>query len=342
MLQVNDNQVLEPQKDIDIIEYLRVFASLAVMWFHFTNGNAAFLLPGALEQSGAYGWLGVEIFFVISGFIIPYSMWRSHFKLKTHWLTFFKKRVARLYPAYLLAIALIVFLWYLSTLTPGFKGEAPQIFAADLISHLLFLNSLLGKEWLNPAFWTLAIEVQYYLLIVLIYASVSAPKILIRLIPYFLLCCAAFAFRGNAAIFFHWSPLYCMGILTFQRFVLNIGLLEYVLILGLLYALTWLKLGWLIAVVGIVTALVITFAKIPKSSFITYLASISYSLYLIHSPIGGRVINLSLRLADNLLVKIFALALASALSILTATLIYQFVEKPAQKWSQKILLSAKS
>jgi peptidoglycan/LPS O-acetylase OafA/YrhL len=146
---------------IEIIELLRVTASLAVTWFHFTNGNAAFLPPGILKLSGVYGWLGVEIFFVISGFIIPYSMWRGHFRLQSDWLTFFKKRVVRIYPAYLLTIALIVFLWHLSSLTPGFGGEIPKFLAGDLISHLFFLNGLLGKEWLNPVFWTLAIEFQY-------------------------------------------------------------------------------------------------------------------------------------------------------------------------------------
>jgi peptidoglycan/LPS O-acetylase OafA/YrhL len=121
---------------------------------------------------------------------------------------------------------------------------------------------------------------------------------------------------------------------------LNINLLEYVSILALLSTLTLLKLGWLIAIVGIVTTLIITFVKIPKVSLIAHLASISYSLYLIHSPIGGRVINLSLRFGDNLFVKILALTLASALSILMASLMYRFIEKPAQKSLQKILLPA--
>jgi len=339
-LTTTTHKILEPQRNIEIIELLRIVAALAVMWFHFTNGNAGFLEPGILKLSGAYGYLGVEVFFVISGFIIPYSMWRSHFRLKNHWLTFFKKRIARLYPAYFLTIILIIFLWYLSALVPGFRGEAPQILLKDVISHLFFLNSLLGREWFNPVFWTLAIELQYYLVIVLIYAAISSPKLLIRFIAYCLLCLAALLFGNNAATFFHWSLFYCMGILAFQRFVLKIGLAEYFFILLLIFALTGLKLGWLVAIVGAVTAVIITFAKIPKISFITYLASISYSLYLIHSPIGGRVINLSLRLGDDLFVKILALATASGISILMATIMYQFVEKPTQKWSKEFLLPA--
>ncbi|WP_081599255.1 acyltransferase family protein [Prochlorothrix hollandica] len=64
---------------LEVINFLRGIAALSVAWFHFTNGNVDFLDPGLLKFSGKYGYLGVEIFFVISGFIIPYSLWRSQF-----------------------------------------------------------------------------------------------------------------------------------------------------------------------------------------------------------------------------------------------------------------------
>jgi peptidoglycan/LPS O-acetylase OafA/YrhL len=72
----------------EIIEVLRGLAAFSVMWFHFTNGNQDFLQEGWLELSGKYGWLGVEVFFVISGFIIPYSLWRSQYTVKHHWFIF--------------------------------------------------------------------------------------------------------------------------------------------------------------------------------------------------------------------------------------------------------------
>ena len=62
---------------LQAVEYTRGVAAFMVMWFHFT-----YLLPeGVLRASGLYGYLGVEAFFVISGFIIPYSMDLRHYRL---------------------------------------------------------------------------------------------------------------------------------------------------------------------------------------------------------------------------------------------------------------------
>jgi peptidoglycan/LPS O-acetylase OafA/YrhL len=53
---------------IEILDGLRGFAALWVAWFHFTHGSGLFQ-AGPVLASGNYGWLGVEIFFAISGFV---------------------------------------------------------------------------------------------------------------------------------------------------------------------------------------------------------------------------------------------------------------------------------
>lgn len=115
---------------IEVVEALRGIAALAVAWFHFTNGGQ--LLPdGWLKDSGRYGWLGVEIFFVISGFIIPYSMLRGGFRFPRDVGVFVAKRLIRLEPPYLVAIAIVIVLGYLSALAPGFRGASPQVGGAQ-------------------------------------------------------------------------------------------------------------------------------------------------------------------------------------------------------------------
>lgn len=78
--------------------------------------------------------------------------------------------------------------------------------------------------------------------------------------------------------------------------------------------------------------LIITLVKIPKFAWVTYFGNISYSLYLLHIPIGVRLIAISLRFG-HAYVKVLALVLASALSIVAATLLYRLVaerkERPA-------------
>ena len=56
---------------VDIVNALRAFAAIFVAWGHFSLGQGTWL-----SWSGRYGYTGVYIFFVISGFIIPYSLYR--------------------------------------------------------------------------------------------------------------------------------------------------------------------------------------------------------------------------------------------------------------------------
>src|SRR5437667_5652566 len=113
-----------------VVDSLRGIASLGVAWFHITNGGHL-LNAGWLKSSGAFGWLGVEMFFVISGFIIPYAMFCGDYRLKRNFGTFVLKRVIRLDPPYLVAILISVGLWYMSARTPGFRGSAHQFTSAQ-------------------------------------------------------------------------------------------------------------------------------------------------------------------------------------------------------------------
>src|ERR1700750_1066981 len=77
----------EERSRIHVLDTLRGVASLAVCWFHLTSfkyntpdGTAYPLLKG----TGRYGWLGVEVFFVISGFVLPYSLHRAGYRLRDY------------------------------------------------------------------------------------------------------------------------------------------------------------------------------------------------------------------------------------------------------------------
>ncbi|HEX9544090.1 MAG TPA: acyltransferase [Pyrinomonadaceae bacterium] len=161
-----------PEKRIETIDLLRGLAALAVCWFHLTNANTI-AARGILQASGKYGWFGVEIFFVISGFIIPYALHRGDYRLK-RFPTFLVKRITRLDPPYLVSILLVLLTSYLISLAPHYQGERFHLDIARILLHLGYLNVLVGYEWLNPVYWTLAIEFQYYLLIGLAFPLISS------------------------------------------------------------------------------------------------------------------------------------------------------------------------
>ena len=150
----------------ETVDALRGLAALSVCFFHFTNGTH-FRATSYLAPIGAYGWLGVEVFFVISGFIVPYAMLRAGYTLSA-WPTFMVKRLIRLEPPYLVSIAIVMLLGIASTMAPGFQGPPIDWTPAQIAGHLGYLNTFLGLPWLNPVYWSLAIEFQFYVLIGLV------------------------------------------------------------------------------------------------------------------------------------------------------------------------------
>ncbi len=147
---------------IEIVELLRGLAALAVTVFHLSNTAP----DGLVRWGGAYGWLGVDIFFVISGFVVPYSIAHGFagYTLRD-FPRFIARRLLRLEPPYLASIALGLVLWHLSTLAPGFYGEQPHYEWAQVASHVLYLVPLTTYGWLQPVYWSLAYEFAFYLAI---------------------------------------------------------------------------------------------------------------------------------------------------------------------------------
>ncbi len=79
------------------LDILRGLAALAVCFFHFDRES---LFKGTFyPEIAKYGYLGVDVFFVISGFVIPLSLSASDFTLRGIW-AFWAARFLRLYPAY--------------------------------------------------------------------------------------------------------------------------------------------------------------------------------------------------------------------------------------------------
>ena len=320
---------------INTIDALRGIASFAVCWFHLTNGNKELLPEGFFKSSGAYGWVGVEIFFVISGFIIPYALHSAGYSLNFYRI-FIVKRVLRLDPPYLVTIVLVMAVTYAATLVPGFKGAVPAYSLVQVLLHLGYLNVFFDYPWINIVFWTLAIEFQYYVLIGLLFPLLKTKKAILLFLGFSLLA----VLIPSKDFIFHYIFLFIVGILTFQ-FKANL-ISRRVFYSGVLLSLggVFLTLGLLVTVVGAATAWAIAFASF-ESRVLGFLGKISYSLYLLHTVVGGRVLNLGTRVTDSFWGKVSLILLAAGLSILSAYLLYLLVEKPSQAWSSKVRYQAK-
>ncbi|MCG6887708.1 MAG: acyltransferase [Proteobacteria bacterium] len=314
---------------LQTIDVLRGVASLAVAMFHL---NLASL-----------GWVGVHVFFVISGFVIPYAMYKGGYTLAA-WPRYLAKRSLRIEPPYLVAVALAVLLAYLSSLAPGYQGRGFDITILDVTLHAGYLVEFLGHDWANVVFWTLSIEFQYYLLMSLVFGLVVSANRNVRML--LLLGCLAsgWLFSGYRPILFPWLSLFCIGIATFQFKIRLIDVPEMCL-----YYLASAATFWWVSpedgafnagigmVVGLLAGWVIAFVALRTNRIFTFLAAISFSLYLVHVPVGGRVINLGKRFVSDAGIEGVALSLtALGVSILAAWIFYRLVEKPAMNMAARI------
>ncbi len=322
---------LTEKSRIEVLDFLRGIAALGVVFHHFFS----ILEPGLLRSASFYGQLGVQVFFVISGFIIPYSLYRSGYQLR-NFGTFVLKRIVRLDPPYIVTIVIIIALGVLSWYFPFQKDLVFQVSLPQVLLHFAYINVFFGYPWLSDVFWTLAIEFQYYLLIGLMFPLIFSKSLAVRLLSFAGLGSLAFIITSSAFIFFY-IFLFFMGILTCQLKVGLIGRRLYALLLIVSIALALVTTGFPATIAGVGAVAAILFLRMKYAVF-TFLGSISYSLYLIHSPIGKRALNVFVRIAEpgSQGTKLLVIAAATGVSIFAAYLLYRFVEKPAQEWSSAL------
>jgi peptidoglycan/LPS O-acetylase OafA/YrhL len=320
---------------LGILDSLRGLAALAVCLFHFAGRDD--LLPnGPLKSLSKYGSLGVVVFFVISGFVIPWSMARGGYRL-TQFSRFFLKRLIRLEPPYIVAVASAVALtvFYSAVKDRPFPPTPDWWF--QVLTHGGYLTRFAGFDWLDDVYWTLAIEFQYYLLIGLMFPLLSHARADLRWAASVLL-----ALVGLSALtlpikvtILTYTPIFVLGILPYQ---FRIGLID-----GRSLAAAWVGLTALlcwtqnpeIALTAAATSAVI--ANMDRGwGPLNSLGTISYSLYLFHATLGGVIINLGIKHTSSAAGRYFVFAAALTASFAVAIAVYWLVERPAQRISARI------
>jgi peptidoglycan/LPS O-acetylase OafA/YrhL len=110
-------------KRLESIQIMRGIAAFMVMVHHFTYANpkVAALFP-AFTGLFRYSSLGVWMFFVISGFVIPYAMYSINYRISDDAWPFLLRRIVRLEPAYIASVFVAFALTFAATRTPGYGG----------------------------------------------------------------------------------------------------------------------------------------------------------------------------------------------------------------------------
>ncbi|GAA2237247.1 MULTISPECIES: acyltransferase family protein [Kitasatospora] len=144
-----------------VLDGLRLVAALMVVLYHYTamdtpwNGHTRTIFP-SLHHVSQYAWIGVEVFFLISGFVICMSSWGKSLG------DFVVSRASRLYPAYWAAVvitAIVISLWP--------QVEHIQSWA-QIAANLTMLQDGMHVRDVDGVYWTLFTEMKFYLLFALL------------------------------------------------------------------------------------------------------------------------------------------------------------------------------
>ncbi|WP_431041487.1 acyltransferase family protein [Streptomyces sp. P1-3] len=143
---------------------MRLLAAVMVVMYHYValyggwDQDPRTIFP-SLHQGLQYAWLGVELFFLISGFVICMSTWGRTLG------DFVVSRISRIYPAYWVAVLLtatVVSLWPQVRTVAGWD---------EVLTNLTMLQQGLGVSDVDGVYWTLFIELKFYALFAIVVAT---------------------------------------------------------------------------------------------------------------------------------------------------------------------------
>ncbi len=306
------------------IDYLRGLAAFMVCVCHYRH-----TLPDNLAAIAKHGEIGVQIFFVISGFIIPYSMEKGGYQL-VDFGRFWFKRLVRLQPTFLAAL---LFTFLLSRTSSHFKSGAPDFSFSDLATSAVYLR--VPSE--NPVIWTLIVELKYYLFISLLFPLLFSRNHTIRRLS-FSGCLALATWLIPYAETLRHAPCFFLGFAACYLRTGRSSPRESLILSVLVIAAAFTGSSIPQISTGVLTSVAILYLPTIHWKLGAFFGAISYSLYLVHFPLGVKIVNASLPhftgSAHWVLMPV-TIAICSA----TAYVLFKLVEEPSARWSQQIKLS---
>jgi len=355
---ITTNQLYFPE-----IDGIRFLAIMLVILFHTHGYFIAKTNIRFADNPAAYRWLnalfrhgdrGVQLFFVLSGFILclPFAHHYINNGKKVSLKRYYLRRVTRLEPPYFIAMTAIFLMAIATHLKPV------VVLTQSWLASLIYCHNIIFHHapFLTVVAWSLEIEIQFYILAPLLFRLLALHKIVRRLILVcliigFVLLQHAYAPSFNSI--YSYIQFFLTGILladvyvsgeTFDLLnkplmsVIAVGILSGIMYLPVhssLYAI--LLFPFLIGTLYYVILKNDVVKKVFSYKFIPIIGGMCYSIYLLHYTIISVIgrYTLQLHLTDYYLPNIFLQILLLGIPILAiASVFYYFVERPfmSDKW----------
>lgn len=339
------NAPARPAPRILWLDVLRGAAILMVVLFHFTvrypqkyPGNA---LSGDPSLSLGFGWIGVHLFFMISGFIIYHTI-----QNKKGPLSFLTARLSRLMPPYWAAIAVILGLEYLHA---AVFSEPNRNGLYDTLLNVAMVPDIFHARYLDGAFWSLFVEVKFYALFALLWTVLDMKKRSNFYATFLGVAALAavhfFVFRFPLGHNFYYFLIFWAGIGAYKVMNEGMSLWEFLFIivvtsigtLGVHSDGSELLIG-----IPVFSILFLAAERLERAwpsairllSPCAWLGRISYSGYLLHQPVGYIVLGV---LAAAAFEYDLALAIAAVATVGAALAGFTFVERLDRPIAKKVL-----
>ena len=335
-----------------LIDAYRAMAALMVFGFHITPQ-----LGGFPAQVLSHGWLGVQVFFAISGFVIAHSVGSS--RITPGYVgNFILRRSVRLDPPYWAVIALALMLLAASKGVLLDSAAAVPTWGA-VFAHVLYLQNVLGYGDILDVFWSLCIEVQLYLVFVVFLgvvqsfsparrdfrgrAGVAAVAVFVALAILSFAATPWFGLRPKVWFLTYWNQFF-LGVLAawaLERRVARGWFLGYA---GILAAAATFLASNIEDLTALVTAVVIVAAGQRgwlhgglTWSGLPWFGRLSYSFYLIHTLVLARLTRLVARVGVTAAITPFlVISLGLVASMVAAWSLYRLAELPCVHLSKRL------
>ena len=332
-----------------VIFHYRIFYDTNISTSHFVKNQQPFY--NILFPAYEFGWIAVQFFFTISGFIFYYLYLKDIYNKKISLVEFFIKRFSRLYPLHFLTLNLVLVLYLVFQLL-NLKLFS---FSEINIKHY-FLNILLISSWgledgasFNNPSWSISIEILVYSL----FFFIAKNKVKKFYLTFLFILLGIFLFYYNKLIgygifcFFigGLTYLFIKKINDYKIKNINFVLFFLIILMGNIFIIIQYKITGIFFKILILTvffpSLIIFLFFIQKLNIkigkrISIIGDISYSIYLIHFPIQififGILGFINLKIDFNY--EIIFLTYILIISILSFMSYFCF-EKPMQKFLRK-------
>jgi peptidoglycan/LPS O-acetylase OafA/YrhL len=332
---------------IGVLDAFRGLAIISVLLFHYTfrwgpNAPDGRDLLGSGVGWFSYGWLGVEFFFIISGFVIFMTAEKSRDAVD-----FVIGRFSRIYPTFIFCLT-VSFLCELAFAPEPMRGTVAQYIVGFTMQSADF-----GVPWIDGAYWSLLVELKFYFWVAVLYFGLKRP---------FVTSWCVFCVAGVAASFVsyalssrlmiaQWTPFFSVGMAYYLRFRngrtdANAVALYAVAAFSYVVLWVWRPVQNLdddpIIVNTAIAVMVLLFEAFVRgwlgrlqTPVLLYVGLISYPLYLLHDNIGVSLIRSFNQLP--LLNGIAAFVLATALVLGMTAMVHRYVEDPSRRYVRRRL-----